>query len=91
MNYRKVPLADVKVGDVIAHHDETGRYGDPVWNKVTVAPAVPDGRAGGKELELRYQPVEPDATGLYGPADGSTSGPDAYAMYPRDAEVLIKE
>ena len=90
MSYRKIPLAEVKQGDVIAHYDETGRYGDPVWNQVTVAPATA-GR-NGDELEVRYRPVEPDETGLYGSITGEPDGgPDAYAMYPSTAEVLIKD
>lgn len=86
--YRKIPLSEVKPGDVIAHDDETGRYGDPVWNKVTVAPSE---RHDG-DVELRYQPTGPDPTGLYGPVDGEPDGgPDAYAVYPKDAVVLIQE
>lgn len=82
MGFRKIPLAEVKVGDVIAHHDTTGRAGEPVWNTVTSAPTYADPRTQ-KDLEITYDPVDEDPNGLF--FKGS------HAQYPADAEVLIQE
>jgi hypothetical protein len=82
MRYRKIPLSEVKPGDVIAHHDESGRAGEPVWNTVTSAPVYSDPKTQ-RDLEFTYDPVEEDPHGLY--FKGS------HAQYPADAEVLIQE